>query len=301
MDATVQLALMAKANQIFPNAGQFLSFPALSPLTYQPEQLRFAAGRFEKQDWLDFSEFSRVVNRIPRGPLYDLSDDTYLWDVYGGILESAELPGQPPTATEEAEYQRALAYLYVTSPEGVRGPSEAARKYGWYRDAVLVAEQDYAGKQISAQYADPDAKERWEALDGPMLRRQIDMLKADWETKGFRKEVEAARLVERQQAALQYSAAWTQWQSNTTPISTSRPTSCSTASPVRRSRPPISPSVTTGAPSRLRAARSRPWPLVPSRSCGACCPPTRSAPTSSASPSMRARSASIDRGSPRTC
>ena len=217
MDATVQLALMAKANQIFPNAGQFLSFPALSPLTYQPEQLRFAAGRFEKQDWLDFSEFSRVVNRIPRGPLYDLSDDTYLWDVYGGILESAELPGQPPTATEEAEYQRALAYLYVTSPEGVRGPSEAARKYGWYRDAVLVAEQDYAGKQISAQYADPDAKERWEALDGPMLRRQIDMLKADWETKGFRKEVEAARLVERQQAALQYSAAWTQWQEQYNP------------------------------------------------------------------------------------
>ena len=217
MDATVQLALMAKANQVFPNTGQFLSFPALSPLTYPPAQLRFAAGRLEKQDWLDFSEFSRVVNRIPRGPLYDLSDDTYLWDVYGGILESAELPGQPPTASEEAEYQRAIAYLYVTSPEGVRGPSDAARKYGWYRDAVLVAEQDYAGKQITAQYADPDAKERWEALDEPMLRRQIDALKADWETKGFRKEVEAARLVERQQAALRYSATWTQWQGQYNP------------------------------------------------------------------------------------
>src|SRR6185369_14178273 len=100
MDATVQLALMAKANQIFPNVGQFLSFPALSPLTYQPAQLRFAAGRFEKQDWLDFSEFSRVVNRIPRGPLYDLSDDTYLWDVYGGILESADFFFHDPATTE---------------------------------------------------------------------------------------------------------------------------------------------------------------------------------------------------------
>jgi hypothetical protein len=218
MDATVQLALMAKANQIFPATGQFLSFPALSPLTYLPAQLRFATGRLERQDWLDYSEFSRVVNHIPRGPLYDLSDDSYLWDVYGGVLDSADLPGQPPAAADDAEYQRAIAYLYVTSPEGLRSPSEAARKYGWYRDAVLVAEQDYAGKQVTAQNTDdPEIKERWETLESPVLRRQIDMLKADWETQGFRKEVEAARVVERRSAALHYSATWTRWQDQYNP------------------------------------------------------------------------------------
>jgi len=41
MDALAQLALMTKAKLVFESPGSFLSFPALSPISYSADQLNF--------------------------------------------------------------------------------------------------------------------------------------------------------------------------------------------------------------------------------------------------------------------
>src|SRR5689334_16161890 len=103
MDATVRLALMAKANLIFAGEDTFLSFPALDPISYGPEQLRFARGLLETSaDWLAMSEFARTANRIARGPLYDTSEGTFLWDVWRDVLDTAERAGSAPSAAGQA-------------------------------------------------------------------------------------------------------------------------------------------------------------------------------------------------------
>ncbi|MEA2985728.1 MAG: hypothetical protein QOD94_1982, partial [Alphaproteobacteria bacterium] len=90
MDAMVQLALAAMASQTFATeADKFLCFPALNPQSYEPDELEFASGTFRnRDDWTAFSTFSRTVNRIPRGPVYD-ADSDLLWDVYKEVLDQA--------------------------------------------------------------------------------------------------------------------------------------------------------------------------------------------------------------------
>ena len=55
MDALAQLALMAKAKRVFEALETFLSFPALSPLSYLPDELRFGnAGEMTPDDLSGF-------------------------------------------------------------------------------------------------------------------------------------------------------------------------------------------------------------------------------------------------------
>ena len=68
MDPSVQLALMTKAKLVFESENTFLSFPALSPLSYPPDRLKFGtANEITPQELLDLSEFARITNQIPAG------------------------------------------------------------------------------------------------------------------------------------------------------------------------------------------------------------------------------------------
>ena len=58
----------------------------LSPLAYPPEKLRFVGPT---ADIPTLGEFSRLVNRIPRGTVFQ-QEDTYLWDVYRHLFEVGE-------------------------------------------------------------------------------------------------------------------------------------------------------------------------------------------------------------------
>lgn len=212
METTVRLALMAKANLIFAGEDTFLSFPALEPISYDPEDLRFARGLLETSaDWLAMSEFARTVNRIPRGPLYETAGDL-LWDVWRQVLDTAERAGGAPSAAEAAEIDRALAFLYVSDGEGPRQESEAVRLYRQYRDATLAAEENYKSRQISAAFAeDPADRERWTNIEEPVLRAQVAQFQADWAAKGFKAEVEVARRLDQAGTARQAQAMWEEW------------------------------------------------------------------------------------------
>jgi len=68
MDARAQLALMVKAKLVFENPDTFLSFPALSPLSYAPDQLRFLPAAHDMSVFAECSRLSDVVTPSTAGP-----------------------------------------------------------------------------------------------------------------------------------------------------------------------------------------------------------------------------------------
>jgi len=78
MDSLAHLALMTKAQLVFGAPDTFLSFPALSPFSYPPDQLNFASGSaLSAQQLRTFAEFSRVTNSLPLGTIFQPPSDTY--------------------------------------------------------------------------------------------------------------------------------------------------------------------------------------------------------------------------------
>ena len=112
MDALAQLALMTKAKLVFESPGSFLSFPALSPISYSADELKFGAfTAVETAERLIFSEFSRFANALPSGTIFQPQGDSYLWDAYSQVLKSARLAKGQTTPEQEAAYQQAVSFL----------------------------------------------------------------------------------------------------------------------------------------------------------------------------------------------
>jgi hypothetical protein len=214
MDSVLQLALMAKASRVFAKEGQFLCFPALSPYSFRPEQLSFATQPDTADDWRAYSEFSRAVNHVARGALYDPADPVLLWDVLDDVLRRGECAGQQRSFSpeEEAERQAALALLYADPASDARRPSEAAQLYGQYRDVLFTAEEDFRNRELSAEHSeDEGVRARWANVEAPSLREQLERLRADWEEKGRKRAIESAKECLRVHAAAEVAATWAAW------------------------------------------------------------------------------------------
>jgi hypothetical protein len=208
MDATAQLALMTKAKLVFETADTFLSFPVLLPLSYPPEKLRFTGGN---ADILTLSEFSRVVNFVPDGTLFQPTEEVYLWELYEKLFQSGEIAEGTASPAETAEYEKAKALLSVTN-DGFTTDSPALLAYKQYRDAWFQATQEYNnGQTTAAASTDPSVKTRWQTVDEPFFRQKVQQAAADWLTSGFRAEVEEAQRVELAYAEKSPSALWTAW------------------------------------------------------------------------------------------
>ena len=178
MDAFAQLALMAKAKLVFESESTFLSFPALSPLSYPPDRLKFGtAGEFTPQDLADQSEFSRITNQIPRGTLAPVEEGEYLWNIYQEVLETAQLSAGALSTEEQDRYDGAMAFLYTQSAEGLRQPSAALTVYAQYRDAHIKAQEEYKNCQFTAESSDdPAVQAQWRDVDEPRLRQEVQRL-----------------------------------------------------------------------------------------------------------------------------
>ena len=99
MDPLAHLALMTKAQLVFAAPDTFLSFPALSPLSYSPDELSFASGNtLSAQQLRAFAEFSRVTNSLPLGTIFQPQTDTYLWDKYHEVLTTSTLASNEPSS-----------------------------------------------------------------------------------------------------------------------------------------------------------------------------------------------------------
>jgi hypothetical protein len=214
MDSAVSLAMMRKAQLVFESAETFLSFP-LIPIAYEKGDFAFLQGGMTPGKLLALREYSQQVDRVPRGAVVEPAGDGALSDVYRDVLESARLARSTRSAAEEADYQAALAVLYRPAPDGTREDTPALAAYKQYRDALYRAQEEYNNRRIDAEYAaDPAVKPRWETAEKPGLRQQLEELRQEWTSKGFRAEIEQARAVEDRLGARAPAVVWQGWRSS---------------------------------------------------------------------------------------
>jgi len=211
MDAIAQLALMTKAKLVFENSDTFLSFPALTPISYSPDQMKFA-NPTSSQQMQAFSEFSTLTNALPQGTLFQPSLDQVLWDVYQGVLQNAQVAQGSLTAQQTAALQAAQAYLSVQGPDGLLTDSPAVVAYKQYQQAWFAATQNYNNQKITAATStDPNVQAQWQNSGEPLARAQVQAAESDWETKGFKTQVEQAQQTEQAYAAQSPQLKWQSW------------------------------------------------------------------------------------------
>src|SRR3954447_10886299 len=205
---------MTKARLVFETPGTFLSFPVLSPLSYSPEQLTFTTnGEFTNQDLTDLSEFARITNVMPAGAVAPPASGEMLWEVVRDVLDRGEYATGSMSASEQAQYDQALAVLFepaVGSP--IRADSAALRAYHQYRDAAIVAQESYTAAKLTAlSSSDPAVAAQW-ANDEPRLCAEIAASETAWATSGHRDQIEAAQQVVLTMGARSPQHLWTEWQ-----------------------------------------------------------------------------------------
>lgn len=210
MDAKVQLALIEKAKRVFaPDAGTMLSFPLLSPLTFTPGEIDALSSPDTTADYIAAGDFSRTVNFLPTD-LVATATERMLWDVYRDVLERAEVACGSAAATAPSPADAAL--LYTAGPDGTPVESEAATRYRQYRDAWIVACEDYASHALTGQLSTDDAVRRqWTEVEEPALRAKRDAALEAWKTLGGRAAIERAREAERAAAAADPRLRWKEW------------------------------------------------------------------------------------------
>jgi hypothetical protein len=215
MDAIAQLALMAKAKRVFESDTTFLSFPALSPLSYLPEALRFgSATEMTADDLREESEFARTANQLPRSVIAPVYSPEYLWDVYRDVLETARLATPSLAPVDSGALAAARSLLYATDADGLRIDSDTMRTYKQHRDAVIKAHEEFRNQQLTAETStDPAVQARWKDEDEPRLREGIRQLEDAWVSSGSKAEVEAAQQVEQAAAAVSPISGWSEWRS----------------------------------------------------------------------------------------
>jgi len=148
MDALAHLALMTKAKLVFENPGTFLSFPALSPVSYQATDLNsFGSSTATAAQLQVLSEFSRVMNSCPFGTIFSMEGDTYLWDVYRHVLATAILASEAATAEDTAAYNDAVALLTTKGPDGLPADTAVMTAYKQYRDAYFSGTEENKAQQ----------------------------------------------------------------------------------------------------------------------------------------------------------
>lgn len=215
MDALAQLALMTKAKFVFERPGTFLSFPALSPLSYEPDQLAF----MPPHNLSVFSEFSRLTNALPQDVLFQPSLDDTLWDVYLSVLQNAQLAQGTLSAEQNAQFAQAQSFLQTPGDDGLPpAPSVAVIAYNHYQQAYIRATQQYRAQQLTAQASsDPAVQAQWQNVDEPSLRSQVDAFEADWKKNGFKAQVEQAKQIVQECAAQSPAIQWQSWVSECNP------------------------------------------------------------------------------------
>jgi len=268
MDAAAYLALLSKAKRVFESENTFLSFPVLSQLTYDVEDLQFSGDAPAAQRLVNLSEFSRVTNRIQRGVVAAIDGDEYLWDVYDDVLSNAELAEPALNEAQQKEYAAALELLYTETADGLRHESPVLQGYKTFRDAHIKALEEYKNRQLTADIsADPAVKAQW-VVDEAAIRQTID----DIEPPGRRR---AARPRSRRPSRWSAPATMRRRHSGGTNggrrsllTSTWPPIRTRSGSPQQCSVRTMCSTRRTGSGSRIPATRSSPWARRPRRSFG---------------------------------
>jgi hypothetical protein len=210
MDSLTQLALITKAMLVFAAPSTFLSFPALQPLSYRPDQLDFS--QLANRSTPVYPEFCRLVDTIPQGTLYTAASGTPFSAEYGKVLKQAQTAQSALTSQETAALQQALAVLYTQQPDGTRTDSPALLAYRQYQQAYFTAMQAYVNQKSTAEAStDPAVQAQWKNVDEPKLRAAVQAAQDAWVTNGYKAQVEQARAVQEACAAKSPALQWGAW------------------------------------------------------------------------------------------
>jgi len=212
MDATAQLALMAKAKIVFERPGTFLSFPALVPIGFSPAVLDFGKALSDPKVSAALLEFSRAVNQCPMGVIFQGDSDQYLWEHYDRWLNAMSLARDKSSPDQDALYTQAKALVTAQDSHGLTTDSSALANYKQYRDKYLAAEQAYKSAQSSALMSqDAATRAQWQGTDEPRLREAVAKAMADWEANGNKTAIEAAQTKIATYEARMPSKVWMEW------------------------------------------------------------------------------------------
>ncbi|HEX4861167.1 MAG TPA: hypothetical protein VFV07_08025, partial [Rhizomicrobium sp.] len=211
MDAAAQLALMAKAKLVFETPGTFLSFPFLSPLAFHPSQLDFTQAATDTSVAAALRDFSLAVNSCPASSIFAPVGDDYLWDRYDTWLNAMTLAGNQLSPADQAAYTAARTLLVVTDSNGYDADSPKVVAYKRCRDALFAAQQAYNAAKLTASSGDANAQATWQSTDEPRLKSAIDAASSDWNTTGYKADVEAAQGTVARCEAHMPEAIWAQW------------------------------------------------------------------------------------------
>ena len=221
MESTIALAVMVKATKVFKfddKGDSLLSFP-LNPIAFKKGELNFAAGDLTNEQALSLSEFSRIVNLLPSGIVWQ-AEERYLWQAYHEVLNDAvKLAASTRTPEAEADYQKALQVLRTVKGDGAVEDTPAVIAYNQYKDAWFLAQEDYNNQKSEAELStDPAVKQHWRDVDEPAFRDRIRSVERDWEIKGFRGQVERAQQTVAALGSQDPHKAWGEWQTRYQPI-----------------------------------------------------------------------------------
>lgn len=213
MDSRVQVALIEKAKLVFGREDNvFLSFPIVSPIGFQPETLSAVLAPETPADYMAAADFAQIVNFVPRDIVATPDGETFLWNIYADVLARAE-HATGFDNQDDAKVAAARALLYTSDADGTRHESPAYLEYRKYRDAWIVARENYNSQLSTAQaLTDPILQQQWHDELEPQLRAVIDQTKADWEALGHRAEIEAALAQITSSAANDPGSQWSDWQ-----------------------------------------------------------------------------------------
>src|ERR1700733_11373501 len=214
MDALAQLALMTKAKLVFETSDTFLSFPALTNISYSSDEMNFT-NPTTPQQLHAFAEFSIWTNTLPQGTLFQPSTGPMLWDFYQNVLNSGlqlQFAQGALTADQTAALQAAQAVLSAQGPNGVLIDTPALVAYKQYQQAYFGANQAYNNQQITADAsADQKVLAAWQNGGQAAAHAAVTAAESDWETKGFKTQVEEAQETIKTLGSQDPRVTWNGW------------------------------------------------------------------------------------------
>ncbi len=203
MDATAVLVITTKIGQIFRWKDSSLAHP-IGFHSYDPED--FAAipdPPSNNRQLRNLSEFSRLVNLQPSGPVWNPSASKPLWAVVTDIYSSAIIAeDQTPSPTIDHT-------TFATTEDSAESPlennSDKQKKYKQYEDRWNLLVQ----RLRVAEASTADNAEHATKLDE--LRVEISALEEEWKDYGFKDDPETSPLMFSAPTPTRFKQIWAKW------------------------------------------------------------------------------------------
>ena len=190
MDANALLAIYTKVQQIYndDDSSKFLSFPLDAQYIFSPERLNlfFGDDAAEAASSLNQrADFSRNMNRPVKSLFPSAGTGELLWEVYQGILTTAEIAENAMSEDEKEAFRKAEEFLFVEDENGLSVHSEKYRRYCEFRDRDFTYREEISNLELSETLTETQRD-----LELAKLRKALAENEELWSAGGLRQEVE---------------------------------------------------------------------------------------------------------------